>query len=477
MRRKRNVLLLAAMILCTGVPTYANEAVAAMSETGNSTAVERSDELSNGFQFEKETGTITGYNGTIAELVIPAEIDGVAVTTIGKEAFSPKTTITSVSFPDTVEVIEESAFSKCSGIVNITFPSSLKRIEKNAFSGLSRLVRIDLPEGLQYIGVGAFQRCTGVTEVYIPTSVQTIEQNAFNSLAKLKRLDLPEGLEVIGAGAFSKNIALSEASFPTTLKRIKENAFEGCSKLKKIDLAEGLEEIKEGAFKGGLLTEVYLPQSLKELSTGAFSDNRTENKEMSIVTLYTYNPEHLKFEESKSHKIVLLEEPVTPENPQEPEHPQEQESPQEPEHPQEPESPQEQESQQETPKSQETTVVPRPTAASRSSVRPGASGGVAFTLKAERSKASSGQAEVARERRVIRMLSNLFASQTDGGAQESTRNAETSGEERTPLQSSIRSLISIGIRPQTSSVQMRTKEEGVGTYAPMSWYQLVRLWW
>ena len=51
-------------------------------------------------------GTITGYNGTDTELVIPSTIGGVAVTTIGTSAFANNKNITSVVIPEDIKVME-----------------------------------------------------------------------------------------------------------------------------------------------------------------------------------------------------------------------------------------------------------------------------------------------------------------------------------------------------------------------------------
>ena len=60
------------------------------------------------FTFTVLNGTyasITGYTGSEAEVVIPEEIGGYIVQTIGGSAFKGKTGITSVVIPDTVETI------------------------------------------------------------------------------------------------------------------------------------------------------------------------------------------------------------------------------------------------------------------------------------------------------------------------------------------------------------------------------------
>ena len=54
--------------------------------------------------------TITGYSGSDAEVVIPSEIDGKSVTSIGYKAFEGCTNLTSITIPDSVMSIGWGAF-------------------------------------------------------------------------------------------------------------------------------------------------------------------------------------------------------------------------------------------------------------------------------------------------------------------------------------------------------------------------------
>lgn len=84
---------------------------------------------------ELEDGTleITGYQGNDTELVIPAEINGKRVTSIGSYAFDG-----------------------CSSLTGIELPAGITSIGVNAFSGCRSLTEIKLPESLTIIGDYAF---------------------------------------------------------------------------------------------------------------------------------------------------------------------------------------------------------------------------------------------------------------------------------------------------------------------------------
>lgn len=134
---------------------------------------------------ETNTATIVSYKGGDAELVIPSEIDGVAVTKIGKNAFKKNTKITSLVLPDSLIEIEQSAFEMCSNINKITFGSGLKTIGMYAFYNCYELKDISLPSNLEMINNGAFMGCA-LKNVTVPASVKYVGHNVFARNGYLK---------------------------------------------------------------------------------------------------------------------------------------------------------------------------------------------------------------------------------------------------------------------------------------------------
>lgn len=82
--------------------------------------------------------TLTGYIGREKNISLPSEIDGIRVTSVGKESFK-NTAVEAVILPDGIESIGWFAFSGCANLKSIAIPSSVTRIEYGSFDGCPSL--------------------------------------------------------------------------------------------------------------------------------------------------------------------------------------------------------------------------------------------------------------------------------------------------------------------------------------------------
>lgn len=122
---------------------------------------------------------ITGYSGSDTEIVIPNEIDGKAVTSIGARAFSGCCFSGELILPDALKSIGSHAFSDCIFDGKLLLPSGLESIGDCAFFSCEFEGEMKFPEGLTTIGEGAFCNSYGLTQLYLPQSVTAIGQEAF----------------------------------------------------------------------------------------------------------------------------------------------------------------------------------------------------------------------------------------------------------------------------------------------------------
>ena len=136
--------------------------------------------------FDKKTKTITGVaDKSIKTINIPATIDGVAVTTIGRAAFQYCSSLISVKIPNSVTTIGEQAFYGCRSLTSVTIPNSVTTIGEDAFSYCRALTAVTIGNSVTTIGEDAFSYCSSLTAVTIPNSVTTIGGGAFSSCTKL----------------------------------------------------------------------------------------------------------------------------------------------------------------------------------------------------------------------------------------------------------------------------------------------------
>jgi hypothetical protein len=95
------------------------------------------------FTTNDSTLTITGYTGSGGNVVIPATINGIWVSTIGTGAFSNQTSITSLTISYPVSSISNWAFASCSNLTNVVVDGSVARLGKWVFANCASLQRVE----------------------------------------------------------------------------------------------------------------------------------------------------------------------------------------------------------------------------------------------------------------------------------------------------------------------------------------------
>ena len=233
----------------------------------------RAGELDTGLVYEvyADHVEITDYTGEATEIVIPAEIEGKPVTSIGERAFYNCRSLITIDLPDSITSIGKGAFGSCSNLTDIDLPDRLTTISDSAFNGCRSLTGIDIPDSVTFIGGNVFGNCWGLTSIVIPDRVTSIGDNAFSYCYNLTSVVLPDGLTSIDRYAFYNCGSLASINLPDGITSIDEHAFTYCRKLTDIDLPDSLTFIGEDAFSScSGLTGIDLPEGLTSISTGAF---------------------------------------------------------------------------------------------------------------------------------------------------------------------------------------------------------------
>ena len=237
------------------------------------------------FQYYINSGgniTISKCTGKNETIVIPEEMDGRAVNTIGYAAFESCRSLHNIEIPSTITTIEERAFFLCNNLTSVEIPASVTRIGDMAFTYCEKLQQISIspdnknyvfmnnalidlsekailffsynvaeciiPDGTRRIGKMAFNGCLNLENVVIPSSVTTIGESAFIACTSLKNIDIPASVTVIEQQAFSNCKSLIAVTIPSSVKEIGEKAFYECYNLENVEISASVTKIGEAAF-------------------------------------------------------------------------------------------------------------------------------------------------------------------------------------------------------------------------------------
>ena len=240
------------------------------------------------FEYSVEDGeaTITKYNGTGPDVVIPSDLGGYPVTSIGSAVFYNNKDITSITLPATLKSIGGAAFQAASNLkkVYISDLSSWCRISfedmystptclGDLYLNGELLTSVSIPSGIEEIKDYTFYYCSSLTSVIIPESVTSIGNSAFCSCTSLSSITIPESVTSIGSGAFAICENLTSIIIPEGVTSIEQLTFFGCKKLTSIIIPEGVTSIGRAAFCiCNILTSITIPGSVTSIGNDALTN-------------------------------------------------------------------------------------------------------------------------------------------------------------------------------------------------------------
>ena len=271
-----------------------------------------------------EDGTlmITQCLTSFGSVSVPETINGLTVTTLGKDAFQGCALVDVIAIPSGVTRIDGNPFADCMSLTRIdvapdnaafTFaegalfdasmeqlicycgglqekqyhvPEGVRRIGDFAFSGNDALESLTIPASVEDMGINPIMRCLNLRDIRVALGNPALLAEA-GMLCNVRdgrvigcipasgctELTIHgDGIVEIGPYAFFACPGLKSVRVPEGVTSIGICAFSGCDHLTELDLAEGVAHIGAHAFEGCAgLQRVVLPRGLRTIGEGAFS--------------------------------------------------------------------------------------------------------------------------------------------------------------------------------------------------------------
>ena len=211
------------------------------------------------FTWEEVDGgvSVTGYSGEARAIIIPAQLGGKDVVSIGKKTFA-KSALTGIKLPDTVHTVGEQAFWASTSLKEFEPGSGLKVIDKKAVMLCPALSKITLNEGLTEIRESAFSGSGSLQEVTLPSTLTVLEPGAFYGTG-ISEITIPGSVKVIGYQAFQDSKNLKTVVVEEGVEEIEHTAFQICEKLERVDLPASVKKYGSSVFANSPNAVLYAP--------------------------------------------------------------------------------------------------------------------------------------------------------------------------------------------------------------------------
>lgn len=189
---------------------------------------------------------------------IPATINGMPVTTIDYYAFDYCYSITQVTLPGTLEVIQSGAFVSCVSLEEITFPASVVTIGDYAFSDSGLKFAIFEGNAPNNFGNQVFSGLGALFIIYFDEGANGFSRPSWQGYqtellpsSALSYRETSLGYTITDcANSASGDLYIPKTIRGKIVKQIGTFAFEGCASLTSIEIPRYVDSISNFAFSG-----------------------------------------------------------------------------------------------------------------------------------------------------------------------------------------------------------------------------------
>ena len=140
------------------------------------------------FWYDEDYARLDAYQGYALNLVLPREIDGVALTMVGGNAltrasygdnFDVELPVRSLVIPETYAEIPAYAFQNCDTLETVVCYAPLDVVPEGLFSGCTSLREVVFVNGVRSLDRYVFDGCESLEAVYLGAYTQEISEYAF----------------------------------------------------------------------------------------------------------------------------------------------------------------------------------------------------------------------------------------------------------------------------------------------------------
>lgn len=161
------------------------------------------------FELEGRGWNLVSAKKASGDIVIPAVISGIPVTSIEHGAFRGSA-ITSVVVPSSITFLDAWIFHGCKSLKTASIQASITRLPYGLFEDCPVLESVSIPEGVTEIENFAFSSCPSLARIDLGDDVVTLHSKAIYACGALESLTLPASLETMHRDAVYRCDSLVE---------------------------------------------------------------------------------------------------------------------------------------------------------------------------------------------------------------------------------------------------------------------------
>lgn len=140
------------------------------------------------FWYDAEFSRLDNYMGYERNLILPREIDGVALAMLGGSVmnrascgdnYEMELPVVSVVIPETYTEIVPYAFANCETLETVICYAPIELLPEGAFSNCTALREVIFVNSVRAVEAYAFENCPNLETVYVGPYVETVSEDAF----------------------------------------------------------------------------------------------------------------------------------------------------------------------------------------------------------------------------------------------------------------------------------------------------------